>query len=34
MKKFFQSRSLRERLLILVFALIGLSWWAPVAFRP
>lgn len=33
MKKFFQSRSLRERLLILVFALIGLSWWAPVAFR-
>ncbi|MEO6994890.1 MAG: hypothetical protein ABI273_14880 [Lacunisphaera sp.] len=33
MKKFFQNRSLRERLLILVFALIGFSWWAPVAVR-
>jgi len=29
MKAFFQSRSLRERLLLLVFALIGLGWWAP-----
>jgi len=33
MKKFFQNRSLRERLLILVFALIGFCWWAPVALR-
>jgi len=31
MKTFFQNRSLRERVLLLVFALIGLAWWAPVA---
>ena len=31
MKTFFQSRSLRERLLLLIFALIGFAWWAPVA---
>lgn len=31
MKKFYQARSLRERILILVFALIGFGWWAPVA---
>lgn len=31
MKKFYQARSLRERLLILVFALIGFAWWAPAA---
>jgi len=31
MKKFFQNRSMRERVLLLVFALIGLAWWAPVA---
>lgn len=31
MKKFYQSRSLRERILILAFALIGFGWWAPVA---
>jgi hypothetical protein len=30
MKTFFQNRSLRERVLLLVFALIGLGWWAPV----
>jgi HAMP domain-containing protein len=33
MKKFFQNRSLRERLLLLAFCLIGLAWWAPVALR-
>ncbi len=33
MKTFFQNRSLRERVLLLVFALIGLAWWAPVALR-
>jgi len=31
MKAFFQGRSLRERLLLLTFALIALGWWAPVA---
>jgi hypothetical protein len=31
MKAFFQGRSLRERLLLLAFALIALGWWAPVA---
>ncbi len=31
MKGFFQSRSLRERLLLLMFALIAFGWWAPVA---
>lgn len=31
MKKFYQTRSLRERVLLLVFALIGFGWWAPVA---
>jgi hypothetical protein len=31
MKSFFQSRSLRERVLLLVFALIGFGWWLPVA---
>lgn len=31
MKAFFQARSLRERVLLLVFALIGLGWWAPAA---
>lgn len=30
MKTFFQARSLRERVLLLIFALIGLGWWAPV----
>ena len=30
MKAFFQGRSLRERLLLLTFALIGFGWWAPV----
>lgn len=30
MKTFFQNRSLRERVLLMVFALIGLGWWAPV----
>ena len=30
MKIFFQNRSLRERVLLLVFALIGFGWWAPV----
>jgi hypothetical protein len=29
-KKFFQSRTLRERVLLLIFALIGFGWWAPV----
>ena len=27
MKKFFNSRLLRERLLLLAFALIGATWW-------
>ena len=31
MKTFFQNRSLRERVLLLVFAFIGFGWWAPVA---
>ncbi len=31
MKKFYQARSLRERILILIFALIGFGWWAPAA---
>ncbi len=31
MKAFFSGRSLRERVLLLVFALIALAWWAPVA---
>ena len=31
MKAFFHGRSLRERLLLLAFALIALGWWAPVA---
>ena len=31
MKKFFQGRSRRERLLLLAFALVALGWWAPVA---
>ncbi len=31
MKKFFQHRSLRERILLLTFALIAFGWWAPVA---
>jgi len=31
MKKLFQGRSLRERLLLLAFTLIALGWWAPVA---
>src|ERR1700712_5056730 len=30
MKTFFQTRSLRERVLLLIFALIGLGWWGPV----
>ncbi len=30
MKAFFQNRTLRERMLLLSFALIGLGWWAPV----
>jgi hypothetical protein len=29
MKAFFQGRSLRERRLLLVFALIAFGWWAP-----
>ncbi|MSU45855.1 MAG: hypothetical protein EXS42_01685 [Lacunisphaera sp.] len=31
MKAFFSARSLRERLLLVAFALIALGWWAPVA---
>jgi len=31
MKTFYQNRSLRERVLLLLFALIGFGWWAPVA---
>ncbi len=31
MKAFFLGRTLRERLLLLAFALIALGWWAPVA---
>ncbi|HKB58050.1 MAG TPA: hypothetical protein VKC51_10710 [Lacunisphaera sp.] len=31
MKKFFSTRSLRERLLLMAFALIAFGWWAPVA---
>ena len=31
MKAFFLSRTLRERVLLLVFALIGLGWWGPAA---
>lgn len=30
MKTFFQDRGLRERVLLLIFALIGFAWWAPV----
>jgi hypothetical protein len=29
MKAYFLGRTFRERLLLLVFALIGLGWWAP-----
>jgi len=31
MKAYFQSRSLRERVLLFAFALIAVGWWAPVA---
>ena len=31
MKTFFQGRSMRERVLLLAFALIACGWWAPVA---
>ncbi len=31
MKSFFNARSLRERMLLLAFTVIGLGWWAPVA---
>ena len=31
MKTFFQNRSMRERVLLLIFTLIGFGWWAPVA---
>lgn len=31
MKNYFQNRTMRERVLLLIFALIGFGWWAPVA---
>jgi hypothetical protein len=31
MKTFFFSRSFRERMLLLIFAVIAVAWWAPVA---
>jgi len=33
MRRFFQKRTMRERVLMLIFAAIGLAWWAPVALR-